>query len=375
MAKFGQTWWGKEWLNTLTNIDYSNRLPRGRRYAGNGSVIDIKIKDNVIKAKVQGTRRTPYRVEITIPLFSQTQKNKLIKEITANPLILSKLINRELPVELFELSEKNNIQIFPDTWEDLEMNCSCPDWAVPCKHIAAVVYIIANEIDKNPFLIFNLHGVDILQAIENKGFVSSDEILRIPQTKKYLNQKTSSNQTQKNRINLKDIDFSKIPELKDSILSLLEDETIFSAKNFKTVLKQAYTKSSKRMTTYLNNFEDNDEIDFFAQYEKFSNAEIIISNDLFYLDTILFAEKNEKHFSKHRGLQNFILYLNNIPSKYIERLSPHLKSIYFIYHFSLKLVQNSAYIPQILQLSNEEYIIRQIPALMNEEVKKIFDLI
>lgn len=88
MAKFGQTWWGQKWLNSLTHIDYSNRLPRGRSYAGNGSVKSIIINKNRIQAKVKGSRRTPYRVDIVVPEFSESSKNKLTTDVINNPLIV-----------------------------------------------------------------------------------------------------------------------------------------------------------------------------------------------------------------------------------------------------------------------------------------------
>ncbi len=159
---FGNTWWGQAWLKALRNIDYSNRLPRGRRYAGNGSVSAIEIKNNKIKAKVQGRRRKPYSIEITLPEFKKKEAEKLKNLINANPFYLAQLAAKKVPVSLLEDLENEKIKVFPSTWQDVDANCSCPDWAVPCKHIAAVIYITGNEIDKNPFLVFNLKNFDLL---------------------------------------------------------------------------------------------------------------------------------------------------------------------------------------------------------------------
>ena len=81
MSNFGKTWWGEKWLNSLSHIDWSNRLPRGQCYAGNGSVKDISIIENTIKAKVQGTRRTPYKIEITVTEFSLAQNSNWPKTV------------------------------------------------------------------------------------------------------------------------------------------------------------------------------------------------------------------------------------------------------------------------------------------------------
>ena len=146
------------------------------------------------------------------------------------------------------------------------MSCSCPDWAVPCKHIAAVIYIIANEIDKNPFIVFKLHGLDIFKEIEKKGFASNKNETGIPLTQSYLNEKL-----QKTKINgksdaFKAIDFSSIPDLKENILSLLDEDALFYSKVFKPVLKKAYNATSKGINKFLINTADDIELDFTANY-------------------------------------------------------------------------------------------------------------
>ncbi len=174
--QFGKTWWGENFLQALTDIDYSNRLPRGRSYARNGSVAEIKTTNNRINAKVKGSRRTPYKVEIILPLFSGTEKKKLIQAITDDPLVLSHLLNRELPHELNVIAQKHKIAVFPKKWSDFDMNCSCPDWAVPCKHLASVIYMLSAEIDRNPFLVFQLHGLDILKELTKVGMTLNKEM-------------------------------------------------------------------------------------------------------------------------------------------------------------------------------------------------------
>ena len=106
--KYGTTWWGKQWLNALTNIDYSNRLPRGKTYANKGLAYDIEIENNRITAKVKGSSYKPYKVNFTIPAFTSNEKAKIIQIVTSNPLYLSKLLNRELI--LLEDNQLNNKQ-------------------------------------------------------------------------------------------------------------------------------------------------------------------------------------------------------------------------------------------------------------------------
>ena len=107
---YGNTWWGQQWLNALANIDYSNRLPRGRTYANKGLARDIVINGNKITANVQGSRPRPYKVVYTVPAFSAKEQKGIIDLVTENPLHLSRLLNRVLPPELKMLCDQKNIQ-------------------------------------------------------------------------------------------------------------------------------------------------------------------------------------------------------------------------------------------------------------------------
>ena len=165
-TKFGKTWWGEQWLNSLKNIDYSNRLPRGASYARKGAVEKITIKGNHIVAKVKGTRARPYTVNIIMPPFFDPELKNFLEELSGNPVIISKLLNRELDPSVLNLSERFGLKVFPRQWNDLKMTCSCPDWAVPCKHLASVIYKVSAEIDNNPFLSFSLHNVELLDELK-----------------------------------------------------------------------------------------------------------------------------------------------------------------------------------------------------------------
>jgi len=166
---YGKTWWGEQWLGALKNIDYSNRLPRGSSYARRGMVKEINFAGNVITAKVKGSRPSPYRVTIVLPKFTKKDIDSLIDLIVNQPVVLSKLYNRQLDESLVQMAEKVGMPLFPKKWSDLKMDCSCPDWAVPCKHLAAVIYKISMEIDNNPFLVFTLHGLDLMAELETRG--------------------------------------------------------------------------------------------------------------------------------------------------------------------------------------------------------------
>ena len=120
-TKYGKTWWGEQWLGALKNIDYSNRLPRGASYARNGMVQEINFSGNIIRAKVKGSRRTPYSETIKLPEFSSKDIDKLIKLILEQPVVLSKLFNRQLDESLAKMAEEAGMPLFPKQWKDLKM--------------------------------------------------------------------------------------------------------------------------------------------------------------------------------------------------------------------------------------------------------------
>jgi SNF2 family DNA or RNA helicase/uncharacterized Zn finger protein len=362
---FGKTWWGEQWLLALTNIDFSNRLPRGRAYARNGSVKDIEIRGNQITSRVQGSRPKPYQVTVSIPEFSSAQKKILIDSVIKNPLILSRLLNRELPVELDRLARDNDIRIFPGSWKDLSMNCSCPDWAVPCKHIAAVIYMIASEIDRNPFLIFRLHGLDITGELEKSGFTGQAG-LRIPHASDRL-----INTPEKGEMNHSPAtspDFSRIPFLADDLASLLDEKPLFYSGDFLSFIKRQYTLAKKIISAILEKGapEDGD----IAEIESINKTEIILYDDAFFKEIIFYKDDKRTSYAQYRGLQQMVEMVSAIPSKYINRLSPGLTFLYYSYQFCLKVLEQGAFIFQIVEISGGRFIIRWLPATLNDEVEK-----
>jgi len=174
--KYGKTWWGAAWVEAMEKIDYNtNRLPRGRSYAAGGRVREIKIRPaGKVLARVQGTRPAPYKIEIKFREFSRQETETAAAIIASNPALAAELSMGRLPEKILELLKKNNIPLLPEAWSDIAARCSCPDWANPCKHLAAVYYIMANEIDKDPFILFKLRSIHPAELMQAAGFASRE---------------------------------------------------------------------------------------------------------------------------------------------------------------------------------------------------------
>jgi uncharacterized Zn finger protein len=157
---FGKNWWAKRWIAVLEGFHFSARLTRGRSYARRGQVLDIQVEQGIITAKVQGSRPRPYAVEIKVKPLSRAEQARLGKALAKQALFTAKLLAGEMPQDIEQAFVGAGLALFPKRLDDLQTGCSCPDWSNPCKHIAAVYYLVGEEFDRDPFLIFKLRGLD-----------------------------------------------------------------------------------------------------------------------------------------------------------------------------------------------------------------------
>lgn len=172
------SWWGIKWCQNLENYsDYFNRLERGRSYVRNGAVIDLKILPGRVEALVQGSDFDPYEVEISIKPVKQEKWKAMAAECAGKIHSLGELLEGRFPVELSTLFTSRESGIFPSPRE-IDFECSCPDYAVMCKHVAAVLYGVGARLDKDPSLFFTLRKVDIGDIISGAIAKKSDDMLK-----------------------------------------------------------------------------------------------------------------------------------------------------------------------------------------------------
>ncbi|MFI3186603.1 MAG: SWIM zinc finger family protein, partial [Methylococcaceae bacterium] len=136
----------------------SGRLTRGRSYARKGQVLSIEETKGGIAARVQGSRSTPYKITIQIAPLSDAQWEKVIDALAEQAIFTAQLLAGEMPQEIEQAFEAAKVSLFPSRRDDLKTDCSCPDYANPCKHVAATHYILGESFDEDPFLIFRLRG-------------------------------------------------------------------------------------------------------------------------------------------------------------------------------------------------------------------------
>lgn len=173
---FTTSWWGRRWLDVLEALNLGGRLQRGRRYARKGQVLEIDIAPGAVRALVQGSRPAPYRITIGVKQLGQKETRRLGTQLANSPYFLAKLMTREMPRDMEKLFEAAGVSLFPARASELHTACSCPDWSNPCKHIAAVYYLLGEEFDRDPFLIFRLRGLDTAELLAGVGVAPPAEV-------------------------------------------------------------------------------------------------------------------------------------------------------------------------------------------------------
>jgi len=174
MAQFSRTWWGQRFIAALEQFTDPARLGRGRSYASGGRILDHTLANGTVTARVRGSinpyfgvyKEPIYRTSIKIKPISSANWTKAIRTIASRADLVTKLLMNEMPDTIENAFSGLGLHLLPHSESDFETHCSCPDWANPCKHIAGVYYLLASELDRDPFLMFELRGLsrDALHA-------------------------------------------------------------------------------------------------------------------------------------------------------------------------------------------------------------------
>jgi len=168
----GRTWWSKRWIEVLESFGWASRLQRGRNYARRGQVTDLHVTEKGAEARVQGSRPEPYKVSIRLKPTEPAAWGRVSAALGEDAGLLARLLAGEVPEELEKVFARAGTALLPRKALELRTDCSCPDTANPCKHIAAVHYILAERLDQDPFLVFLLRGKsrsEVMDALTSRG--------------------------------------------------------------------------------------------------------------------------------------------------------------------------------------------------------------
>ncbi len=167
MSVTSKTWWGTSLLEALEDFTNSSRLKRGRSYAQDHRVLTWEISKGIISATIRGNinayfgvyKEPKYKVSVQMTHLSEAQWKKIIARLTQRASFIAKLLVNEIPANIETVFAEYNTHFLPNSYSDFNVSCNCPDYEVPCKHIAGVCYRLASILDQNPFLLFEMRGL------------------------------------------------------------------------------------------------------------------------------------------------------------------------------------------------------------------------
>ncbi|MGC5334779.1 SWIM zinc finger family protein [Micromonospora sp. DT62] len=170
----GRSWWSQRFLEVLESFALGTRLTRGRSYARAGQVVRLEVAPGTVGAAVQGSRAQPYEVSIALPPFPEAIWARVEAELAAQAFFSARLLAGDLPPELEELFAGAGAPLFPAGVAELRQRCSCPDYAVPCKHLAATFYLLAEAFDADPFQLLHWRGRSRTQLLDRLRVLRAD---------------------------------------------------------------------------------------------------------------------------------------------------------------------------------------------------------
>ena len=170
-GEIARTWWSRRFIEVLESFGMGGRLASGKRYARAGQVLSMTVSTSLVTGLVQGSRPEPYKVRIAVKAFSAKEWDRIEHALADQALYAAKLLAGEVPTEIETVFAELGLKLFPDTMRELTMDCSCPDWEVPCKHLAAACYLLAESFDEDPFQILAWRGrarTDLLAHLRDR---------------------------------------------------------------------------------------------------------------------------------------------------------------------------------------------------------------
>jgi uncharacterized Zn finger protein len=168
VRQFAEHWWSQRLITVLESFGYGPRLARGRSYARSGAVQELEIRPGEVYASVQGSRRRPYSVTIEVDVLQAEQWGRVEKQLAGRVDLLSALLAGQMPEHIEDAFHDTGLTLFP-TRREFVADCTCPDMANPCKHIAATCYVLADRLDEDPFALLAWRGrrkADLISRIE-----------------------------------------------------------------------------------------------------------------------------------------------------------------------------------------------------------------
>lgn len=368
-VQYGTTIWGGEFLKAIEKETDSGRLSRGKTYANTSKVYDVVLQSKTISAKVTGNYSPYYETSLIFEQLKKGDIDFIINHIDNNPLILADIMKSKLSSELLEFLKQNEINLF----SGFTMSCDCYDFYGDraCKHIAGLYFMLVNEIDKNPFILFSLRGLDLIKQYD----IKEDLKIHYPIDIEYKD--ATNKEEPKSNSSFEMLEFS---DNRDFILSLLESNPPFASVDYKEVLEEFYKKTTKDLPLVISALY-NENIHKMQRVLQEADIRFESSQDLsdgiFYINSPLFQTKEVLDLFYEYKLDIYENELTIAPTKLFNLFisfeddggSDEYHYLFYLYRVTYIFLKNSCFIPSVYDANGTLQIFYK-PLLSLESVSK-----
>lgn len=367
------------WIGNIKKLDEKHNLIHGQIYASDGSIHELNIDANMVTAKVQGKPGKIYDVKIKFKKFTKKQIAVISDYTHNNPMAYTRLLNNQIPDELLYI----NVKLFPDSLKDFEISCDC-NRGLFCKHEAAVLHKLTNEISKDPFLIFNLRGFNLKEFIRNKtddiktisDVLKNDEVIKLNDSKdvNYLVKLNLLLSDYPNFFPSKSVNFNEV--LCDTLASM--SKCIYKVHNSRRIDEfKEYIVLGNILTSF-EFFESKTPEEIQSAFEEkwldpqdWNDFRIDLNGN-YEINKIETSSHESRFFQSNLkySLFAFLAEINQIDTTgYCEKV----RFMHKLFLFTSKLININGLIPEFFRLDNDEYHIRWIPAFEKEIYMELED--
>ncbi len=364
---YGTTWWGKQFLASLERADYSGRLGRGKTYANKGLVEElVQSGPGELTATVQGSNPTPYRITINWTSWTPAQRETILGEIRGNPALIGQLLTGTLPAELDEVVRTHGLAVFPQSFRELNASCSCPDWAVPCKHIAALLYVLTGAIDADPFELLRMRGLDLRAALTE---VAEETLVEAPlQLADLLQPVVGLPPFHWDEALAQSLDFGTLADQGWEAVRRLPATPAFDADGkLLPFVDTLYTAAARHASKLWR--DDAEPPPVGTLLPAGAQLELHLDANLHFQSLAAFDEADQPVLELTTEGQ-FLDWLQQL-----ERLERHLltaeaRSLLFAFQLARTQVQRKSYVPKLLAAGSNEFLLQYVPATHTEALRE-----
>ncbi|CAA6821919.1 MAG: Helicase, SNF2/RAD54 family, partial [uncultured Aureispira sp.] len=353
--EYGQTKWGKAWLEGLLEAVQSNTLSSGLSYATNAGVLALDINArSMIEARVAGFGATKYKQQIQWIPFTSIQKEAWLNYFKSNPNSLSSLLNQQLTESVITFGNATQARLLPQNLKAWKMACSCAEKKQPCKHLVAVLLVLSTQIEQNPLLLFELSGLNLTKEFkQDRPKETAIQVWTNSLSTTYVSKASNLSIAQS-------IDYSGIKNTWKKHLQLLELQTLF----YQGDLKKKLTQKTKKAYRYYHKKTYPKE-DYSLAHEALKQTKdlaLIIDENHQLINLFAMQEKGNKPlFAKDNALERCIGVLETVERSELPQYADAFIALHTLYRFCLKLLKEQSFIPRILA-SASGYFVQWIPA-------------